>query len=618
MKSTSAMCYDPEMIVLGLKCFSHDTGAAILGETGGGLVVHAISEARLNRRKHSFAYPLMSIRYCLDALGLRSLDEVDLVCIDRHMELWPEPRSQFGFAAAKMRRHPRYDDNHRWNYLIEQTLKLDRAKVRLINHVDAHAASAYFASPFDEAAVLVAEGGTGIYRGRGATLQTIDRMGYLGDTWRDGAVVSPRKDHFVNASFLYDTVSSLLGYDIFGAGQTMALAGFAERFPKRDLFAVDPDRFDGFIVNHDKTVHGMHGIEKYQGNDRDIVAEPWVNLARQAQDTLQTDLAYLAGLARKKTGLPHLAYAGGAALNCLINAQFLETGIFEDLFIQPAASDEGIPLGCALFGYHMVGGKIRFVMDNAYLGRPPALADLGALANTHGLAVGPATAEAVAAQLAHGAIIGRCVGPSEYGPRALGNRSILADPRAANMKDRLNAEIKHREGFRPFAPSCLADAPPAWLKAPATSPFMLLAGHATTEGRALAPAVIHADGSSRVQAVTRTANPGYYDLIRAFGARTGCSVLLNTSFNDKDEPIAETEDDAINCMLRTGLDAVVLADRLVSRTSVTRGTDPAVMRRQTEDRVQADYLGLIERFCDMEAYVALASRLNEDAPQTAP
>jgi carbamoyltransferase len=597
------------MIVLGLKCFSHDTGAAIVGESAGRLTVHAISEARLNRRKHSFAYPLMSIAYCLEALGLTSLSDVDLICIDRHMELWPEPRSQFGFAAAKARRHPRYDDNHRWNYLIEQTLKLDRAKVRLVNHVDAHAASAYFASPFDSAAVLVAEGGTGIYRGQGTSLTVIDRMGYLGDTWRDGHVVT-RMDHFVNSSFLYDTVSALLGYDIFSAGQTMALAGFADRFETQDYFTVDPDRFDGFVINHDKTVHGMHGLEKYRGDDKHIVAEPWVNLAREAQETLQTDLLYLARLAHEKVGSANLAYAGGAALNCLINAQILETRAFNDLFVQPAASDEGIPLGCALYGYHAMGGKLRFVMDNAYLGRVPSPAPIGELASIHGLAVGSADSEAIASLLANGAIIGRCVGPSEYGPRALGNRSILADPRGPGMKDRLNAKIKHREGFRPFAPSCLADAPPDWLKAPGTSPFMLLAGQASDAGQALAPAVVHADGSSRVQAVTRDANPSYYDLIKAFGARTGCPVLLNTSFNDKDEPIVESEEDAINCMLRTGLDAIVLGDRLIARTSATRPADNALMGRQTEERISAAYHDLIERFCDMEAYVALATRLN--------
>jgi carbamoyltransferase len=258
------------------------------------------------------------------------------------------------------------------------------------------------------------------------------------------------------------------------------------------------------------------------------------------------------------------------------------------------------------------------VMDTAYLGRLPSPMPLGDIAGKHGLAVGSADPGAIAALLANGAIVGRCVGASEFGPRALGNRSILADPRPAGMKDRVNAEIKHREGFRPFAPSCLADAPPDWLAAPGTSPFMLLAGRVNATGRALAPAIVHADGTSRVQAVTRAANPDYYDLIKAFGDRTGCPVVLNTSFNDRDEPIVETEEDALDCLLRTGLDAIVLGDRLVSRTQATRKPDPAALRRETEERVQSAYLGLIEKFCDMDEYVALATRLNDEPDHAAP
>ena len=164
------------MIILGLKCYSHDTGAAILSDHGGKLKVNAISEARLNRRKHSFSYPLMSISYCLSSLGLSNLDDVDLICIDRHMEKWPERNSQFGYQNALKRYLPRYDDNHRWNYLIEQTIKFDRSKVRFINHVDAHAASAYYPSPFEKAAVLIVEGGTGIYDAQGYDLNIIDRI----------------------------------------------------------------------------------------------------------------------------------------------------------------------------------------------------------------------------------------------------------------------------------------------------------------------------------------------------------------------------------------------------------------------------------------------------------
>jgi carbamoyltransferase len=599
------------MIVLGLKCHSHDTGAAIVSDSGGGLAVHAISEARLNRRKHSFTYPLMSIAYCLAALGLERLDQVDLVCIDKHMERWPDSNSQHGFDNALRRYQPRYDDNHRWNYLVEQSLDFSGTKVEWVNHVDAHAASAYYASPFDDAAVLIAEGGTGIYRGKGNELSIIDRIGYFGHGYRDGKRLENRRDHFVNSSFLYDRVSELLGYDIFGAGQTMALAGYAHLFDKRDLFQVEKDRFDDFIINHDHTVHGMRDMEAYAGSDGDIVAEPWCNLARQAQETLEEDVLYLAWQARKKTRARNLCLAGGAALNCIINRKIMESGLFRDLFIQPAASDEGIPLGAALHGFYAGGGEERWHMRHAYLGADPGAPDLDDMVSTWRLETELAGPADVARLLAGGAIIGRMDGGSEYGPRALGNRSILADPRAAGMKDRINGTIKHREGFRPFAPSCLADAPPEFIDTPSDSPFMIVAGQVAPSHRDKIPAVTHADGSCRVQTVTREANADYHALIEAFGAETGLSLLLNTSFNDQGEPIVETWQDAVGCFLRTGLDALWLGGTLVRKTDATPEVDGAAMLAATADRVAVDYTLLIERFCAMQTYVALGNRLAE-------
>lgn len=598
------------MIVLGLKCYSHDTGAAIVAERDGELVVHAISEARLNRRKHSFTYPLMAIAYCLDSLGLASLDEVDWVCMDRHMEHWPEPRSQFGYANALRRHHPRYDDNYRWNYLVEQTLRLDRDKLRWINHVDAHAASAYYASPFADATVLIAEGGTGIYRGEGPGLSLIDRNGYLADSYQDGRKLPARRDNFVNSSFFYDKVSEILGYDIFGAGQTMALAGFAHLFERVDRIGVDTDRFDDFIINHDKTVHAMSDAPSFDGaDDGQLVAERWVNYARQAQETLEDDVLRLAWLARRKAGSKKLCLAGGAALNCIINRKILDSGLFQDMFIQPAASDEGIPLGCALYGYYARGGKRRWKMTHAYLGKPNDPAQLPALLDRHRLAARPAAPEDVAELLADGEIVGRVAGASEYGPRALGNRSILADPRPPDMKDRLNAEIKHREGFRPFAPSVLAERTGAYFDSPALSPFMIVAGHVLEGARHPVPAVTHADGSCRVQTVARVDNPAYHALIEAFGQRTGCHLLVNTSFNDQGEPIVETYGDAIGCFLRTGLDALILDDVLVERTEATPTHDAAAWEAEIAKRVQRSYNGLIERFCDAEAYVVLGEKL---------
>ena len=601
------------MIVLGLKCFSHDTGAAILSDHEGTLKVIGISEARLNRRKHSFAYPLMSIAYCLAGLGLDNLDDVDLICIDRHMEKWPNKNSQVGYNKALKRYQPRYDDNHRWNYLIEQSIKFDQSKCHLINHIDAHAASAYYASPYTDAAVLIAEGGTGIYHGRGKNLNIIDRIGYLGNTYQNGTKLSKRRDHFVNSSFFYDKISAHLGYDIFGAGQTMALAGFAHQFPFEPLIDIDPYRYDDFIINHDKTVLGMKNIPTFKSNDStELIGNPWISLAYQAQKTLEDDVLYLAKLAHQKTGSKKLCLAGGAALNCIINKKLIESDLFDDIFIQPAASDEGIALGCALFGYYSNGGSASYHMSHAYLGLRNKPESLSKVINKWKLDASKSSSQEIAHLLADGKIIGRVAGRSEYGPRALGNRSILADPRRPDMKNRLNTEIKRRESFRPFAPSCLEDKIPNYFQSPAKSPFMVVAGTISKNSRNKVPSITHADDSCRIQTVNREQNLDYYELIEAFGDLTGCPVLTNTSFNDCDEPMVETYDDAVNCFLKTGLDALYCDGFLIKRNENTPTLTAKQNTKNIIVRVNNEYKNLIDRFCDVSIFVNLANKLNKN------
>ena len=363
----------------------------------------------------------------------------------------------------------------------------------------------------------------------------------------------------------------------------------------------------------------MTGLEPYAGEDSDALVDArWVNLARQAQETLEQDILHLAALARRKTRSKNLCLAGGAALNCIINGKIIESGLFTGVYIQPAASDEGIPLGCALAGYYRRGGTERSEMTTAYLGRANAPAEATAAARRWGVAIRPTDTHELAALLANGKIIGRVAGRSEYGPRALGNRSILADPRPPGMKDRLNREIKHREGFRPFAPSCLEDKPPPFFISPRQSPFMVIAGTVHAADRDKVPAVTHADGSCRVQTVSVEQNAGYHDLIRSFGERTGCDLLVNTSFNDRDEPIVETYDDAISCFLRTGLDAIDLDGNLVERSAATPAPDPAAYRDKLAARINRRYTDLVDRFCDTRAYVELAERLVADENSAAP
>jgi carbamoyltransferase len=600
------------MIVLGLKCFSHDTGAAILSDHGDELKVVAITEARLNRRKHSFAYPLMSIAYCLEGIGLDNLADVDLICMDRHIETWPDKNSQFGYRRALNRYHPRYDDNYRWNFLIEQSINFDSTKCRLINHVDAHAASAYFASPYENAAVLIAEGGTGIYHGQGSELKIIDRIGYLGDTYQNGQKLRHRRDHFVNSSFFYDSISNRLGYDIFGAGQTMALAGFAHKFPIEPQVQIDPDRYEDFIINHDKTILSMNGIPEFKNHDSEkLISNPWISLAYQAQKTLEEDILYLAKLARKKTNSEKLCLAGGAALNCIINKKLIESGLFDEIFIQPAASDEGIALGCALSGYYSAGGRTNYHMSNAYLGIKNNPENLSVAIKKWDLEATKTSNQEIAHLLAEGKVIGRVADRSEYGPRALGNRSILADPRPKNMKDHLNSMVKHRESFRPFAPSCLEDKIPDYFQSIVHSPFMVIAGTVCENFRDIVPTVTHVDGSCRVQTVSRRENAGYYDLIKAFGDITKYPVLTNTSFNDRDEPIVETYEDAVKCFLRTGIDAIYCDGFLLQRSNKTPTLRLEEDEKATIDRVNKKYIDLIDRFCDLSTYVNLANKLNK-------
>jgi carbamoyltransferase len=614
------------MNVLGIKCSGHDTGAALVTDRSGVLQISAISEARLNRRKHSYTYPLLAIRYVLDRFGFTSLDEMDLVCIDRHGEVWPERYSQFGRLAARRRAPHPYDLDNRFNYLVEQSVRFPRKRVRYINHVDAHAASTYHVSGFDAAAILVIEGGTGFYIGRGTAIDIVDRTGYGGDEYQDGrvthraAVSWPR--HRRNISNLYDLVTRKLGLDKFAAGKTMALAAFRDRFPIRNYLGVPADRHRGFMTDYRELILRLdREIRPFRPTsmatrDLELVSEYWVNIAREAQETLEADVTYLAGLAARKSGLRKLCLAGGVALSCVTNRKLLDLGLFDELFAQPAASDEGIPLGCALWGYYQIaGGTHRIRMNTAYLGTPPAAARVPHVLDRWGLAGRRVTPKEVAQLLADGRIIGRISGGSEYGPRALGNRSILADPRIENMAEVINTRIKHRERYRPFAPSCHEDKQRRYFDLPCPSPFMLLACAVLPEARTKIPAVVHVDGSSRVQTVTPEQNRRYYELIGEFGEITGIHVLLNTSFNDDGEPIVETYEDALLSFVRTGLDALYIEDYLLERP-------PAPICQRLRDelthaiaaRVTADYAREIAALCDESEYRRLEASLGAWRP----
>ncbi|HIJ61111.1 MAG TPA: carbamoyltransferase [Rhodospirillaceae bacterium] len=491
------------MIAVGLNTQGHDCGAALLRETDGELHITAIAEARLDRVPHSAAWPRRALDYCLAAAGLGELRQADCVGTDADFD-----------------------------------------------HLDCHAASAWYLSGFEDAAVLVLDAGQGLYHGQGTALKALERR-RVADTARYFAKVTEK-----------------CGFDAFGAGKTMALYGFAEGFARRDPIGIPAERFDGLRIDYGAAFGRLDALAGFDPalHPQGLIDEPWVNLAREAQEAFFEDVLHLARMARQKTGSRHLCLAGGAFLSCIANRRLLDSGLVDDIFIQPAASDEGIALGAALLAYYRAGGQLRLPrLRTAMFGHRPAEPPMAEFVRARQLRAHPATVQEVAALLADGRVVARFAGASEFGPRALGNRSILADPRRPGMARHINEQVKHREVFRPFAPSVLAEAAGGIFDLPVDSPFMLLAARPRPEWRDRIPAVLHVDGSSRLQTVHRQQSPDYYALIEAFGAMTGVPLLLNTSFNDAGEPIVESREDALASFCRTGIDDLYLDGWLVEK-----------------------------------------------------
>jgi len=564
------------MYVMGLNCSSHDSGAALLHADEGKLAVVAVSEARLNRIKHNAAFPLLSITYCLQHFGI-ALADVAMVCIDRLdcSELFLGRTRHIGAGEAipkdarVFRGGLRINNDFSGDASGLMRFGVDRDKVKWIDHIDAHAASAYYCSPFDEAAVLCVDAGLGIYRGRGSALLPIDRMGYFRESYHNGAKIDFVTGRLGNIAWFFDNICDALGYHFFAAGKVMAIAAYRNALggPATEAIVLNKKEIFDFYMDYRHTfIPEAFCRDLVIAQQGGRLSPQAVAVAARAQEIFNEEMVRLAGLAAAKTGSRRLCLAGGSALSCVANGAIRRAGAHDDIFIQPASSDEGIPLGCALYGYHaLAGGTIRQPMTHAYLGRAYDSDRLASLLRQWGLRGRPVEAAEVARLLAEGKIIGRCFGAAEYGPRALGNRSILADPRQAGIRDRINRDVKHREGFRPFAPSVLEGRQGEYFVDSGTSPFMLVATSIRPEWAGRLPGIIHVDGSSRFQTVGRDANPAYWELINEFGRLTGVYCLLNTSFNDNDEPIVETYEDAIVSFEKTNIDHLYVDGILIDR-----------------------------------------------------
>src|SRR5579875_895701 len=551
------------MIVLGINAYHANASAAVVVD---GQLIAAVEEERLNRVKYAAGFPARAIQFCLDAAGAK-LPDVDHVAIPRDPWARLGTKLRFAirmprFALERVRVLKKFAGIH--DELAEKfgvAPEAIRARFHRIEHHTAHLASAFFVSPFDRAAVLSADG-LGDFASSMSALGEGPRMRVLGQ------VAFPH-----SLGMYYTALTQYLGFWKFGDEyKVMGLAAYGQ-----------PEFLDEFrrIVRADAPLSFKLGLlfspylEKRLGPARkpgEPLTERHHNIAATMQAALEEVLVQHWGALARKTGERSLSLAGGVAFNCLANGKILDTTPFENVYVQPAAGDAGLSVGAAFAVEHQILGKPRrFVMDHAYWGPRFSQAEIRAVVDT-------AVADDVeirelpeeelvrstARHIAGGKIVGWFQGAAEWGPRALGNRSILADPRRPEMKDVLNRRIKHREMFRPFAPSIVEEATAEFFERSNPSPFMTFAYSVRPEKRGVIPAPTHVDGTARLQTVSRSANPLYWKLLRALGDLTGVPVALNTSFNDN-EPIVCRPEEALECFRRTRMDVLVLGNFVLER-----------------------------------------------------
>jgi carbamoyltransferase len=572
------------MLILGLNMFHADASAAIVVD---GEVKFAIAEERLNRHKHFGGFPALAVKACLDAVGAK-ISDVEHVAVGQDSDANLAKKVQYALAnPAKIlnfiRLRQRKEAMRDVRSLLSKALDVDSTQLRFhehhLEHHIAHIASAYYCSPWDRAAGFSYDGSgdfvsTMMARCEGGQIEILDRV-FL--------------PHSLGS--FYTMICEFIGYSQYGdEGKVMGLAPYGKNthrdqinkivVPKNGGFQLDLDYFkplgsnQGMQVLPDGTVklarHFSDRMEKLFGEPRrphSEIAQRDMDLAFALQQRFEEIFFHLLNRLHERVPLENLAMAGGCALNSVANGKLFDQTPFAHTYIQPAAGDEGLAIGAALHTYHSVLRQPRrHELKHSYLGPEFSESHIQSALKNAGLQYQRmergTLLEEVAEQIAAGNVIGWFQGRMEWGPRALGNRSIVAHPGLPNMKDVLNARIKHREWFRPFAPSIMADHQHEYFEHDHPSPFMLHVYKIRPEKRKELCAVNHVDNTGRLQSVTREENSMYYDLISAFHRKTGIPVILNTSFNEN-EPIVCTPEEAIDCFRRTRMDVLAIGPFLV-------------------------------------------------------
>ncbi|MCH9031352.1 MAG: carbamoyltransferase [candidate division Zixibacteria bacterium] len=606
------------MKIIGVSAFYHDSAAALLID---GEIIAAAQEERFTRIKGDSSFPRNSVEYCLTEAGLKIGDIDHLVFYDKPILKFERLLETYLAIAPSgyrsiVRGMPIWLKTKLWlERIITKETGFEKS-VLFAEHHESHSASAFYPSPFESAAILTVDGvgewaTTCIGRGVGSEIELTHQINF---------------PH--SLGLLYSAFTYYLGFKVnSGEYKLMGLAPYGKsRYAQKifdnliDLkpdgsFRLNMEYFDylgGLTMTNkrfDKLFDGAPHRPETELTQREM------DLASSIQQVIEEALLRLAKTARKETGEKNLCLAGGVALNCVANGKILKSGLFENIWIQPASGDAGGALGAALAIWHRYLGKERKFgqrdkkdsMRGSLLG--PSFNDEKIVATLKAKGIEFERLDAseltrkVAAHIAGGAVVGWFQGRMEYGPRALGARSILGDPRNSAMQSRMNLKIKYRESFRPFAPVVKEDAVADWFDTDRPSPYMLLVADVAESKlskepndsaavgfdllksiRSEIPAVTHVDNSARLQTTTRATNELYYDLLSEFGKLTGCPVLINTSFNVRGEPIVCTPEDALECFLNTEIDFLAIGSFLCAKTESQRGA----ARKPTERGLPLD------------------------------
>jgi carbamoyltransferase len=577
--------------VLGINAYDHDVSACLLRD---GEIAVAINKERITRKKHDTGFYQKVVDYCLAAEGI-SFDDVDLVV--RNCYVLPVEDLELRLVSQYV---PEVMDEEERKQAKTNPLYLSNSnKVVTVSHHLAHAYSAFAACPFDKGVVMVVDG-VGNYSADiaepGQLTKNVNPLARESESYYsfDGSRIETLKKvwlkpvrGFLSDEFyfmpglgaLYSRVSIYIFAHWNKCGEVMGLAPYGRPDAIKPLLEIKSDEVG--VPEWDVEFDKPFLPEQERDWEASSSMQHWKDVAWRVQDDAETLLLKRAIWLRQTTGAKNLCMAGGVALNCVANGRIVREAGFDNVWIQPAAGDDGIAIGCAYYGYLALLKKPRSsVMTHAFLGAPYSDEAARAAADTWLVRLQTINTPSknicrdTARLLSEGHVFAWFQGRSEFGPRALGNRSILADPRKAEMKDKLNKRVKHRQAFRPFAPVVLAERASEIFEDDEESPFMLLVKRVRPQWRDKIPAIVHVDGTARVQTVRQDQNERLYGLLKEFDAITGVPVLLNTSLNVKGEPIVETPADALACFLGTGIDYLALHDTLIAKNRFHKIVSP--------------------------------------------